>query len=354
MNYPIKFKAAILEDNNKPLKIDEVTFEGPLQAGQILTKITYTGICGKQIEEIDGKSNFQGKIDPFLPHLLGHEGAGIVVDIGPSVTKVSPGDYVVLHWLKGGGINSATPIYTRNNKRVNAGWITTFNEYGVISENRVTKISKDTNLEIACLLGCCVTTGVGVILNEAKPLPGDSIAIFGCGGVGLNAIQGAALINSYPIIAVDKNPKSLELSKKFKADYTIDTSRINPIEKIREITQGKGAKYVICSLSNPSGIESAIQSCSTPGNVYFVGVPPINSQITLNPFEIHSGKKLQGSQGGACILERDIPKYLDFYRRGLLKLDELITDSFSLDRINDGINLMKSGIPGRLVVDMNY
>ena len=141
VRYPLRFKAAILEYNNRPLTIDEVTFSGPLGPGQILVRIYYSGICGKQIEEIKGIAG----PDRYLPHLLGHEGSGVVIDIGPGVNKVAPGDYVVLHWLKGSGMDAQTPVYTRNGKRVNAGWITTFNEYGVVSENRVTSIPKDTN-----------------------------------------------------------------------------------------------------------------------------------------------------------------------------------------------------------------
>ena len=318
MEYPLKFKAAILESTNEPLKIEDVYFEGPLDFGQVLVRIHYSGICGKQFEEIQGRSNFQGKPDPFLPHMLGHEGGGEVIDFGPGVTKVSPGDYVVLHWMKGNGINSPTPIYARGNKRINAGRITTFNEYGVISENRLTRIPKKSNLEIACLLGCCVTTGIGVILNEAKPLPKDSIAIFGCGGVGLNAIQGAALSYANPIIAIDKNSESLKLAKEFGATHLINSNYDDVLNKIKEITGG-GAKFVISSLGNPKVIETSIEASSIPGNVYIVGVPPLDSKITVNPFAIHSSRKLQGSRGGGCFPDRDIPKYLQLYEDKVLK-----------------------------------
>ena len=351
--YPLKFKAAILENTCEPLKIDEVCFKGPLDFGQVLVRIHYSGICGKQVEEVQGMSNFHGKPDPFLPHMLGHEGGGVVMDVGPGVTKVKIGDSVVLHWLKGSGINAPTPIYERDGKRINAGWITTFNEYGVISENRLTPIPRKSNLKIACLLGCCVTTGVGVILNEAKPLPGDSVSIFGCGGVGLNAIQGAKLLNAYPIIAIDKNQESLELAKKFGATHTINSGVNNVLNEIKEITEDKGTKFVIIALSKLEVIETAIEAGSIPGEVYLAGVPPLDSQITINPFAVHSARKLQGSAGVGCFPDRDIPKYLQLYENNVLNLDEIISSSISLDEINQGIDIMKSGKTGRCVVNMS-
>jgi len=347
IKYPLTFKAAVLEKNNEPLNIDTVTFGGPLQPGQVLVRIHYSGICGKQIEEIKGT-----KPDPFLPHLLGHEGSGVVIDIGPGVKKVSPGDYVVLHWLKGSGIDAPTPIYSRNGKKVNAGWITTFNEYGVISENRLTPIPKDASLDIASLLGCAVTTGLGVIFNDANLKPNESVAVFGCGGVGLNAIQGASLVRGYPIIAVDINSESLSLAKKFGATHTIKADSTGVLEEIKKITNGEGAKFVIIALGNPEAVEMAVNASSIPGTVYFVGVPPINSKITVNPLDIHRLRKLVGSYGGGSFPDRDIPAYLDLYSKGHLKLKELISCFVTLDKINDGIERVLSGKIGRCVVRM--
>jgi len=365
IKYPLKFKAAILQKNNKPLLINEVIFEGPLQAGQVLTKIYYSGICGKQIEEIQGT-----RPDPFFPHMLGHEGSGVVVDIGQGVKKVLPGDKVVLHWTKGRGINSDTPIYNKNGQKINAGCITTFNEYGIISENRLTPLSKNSDLEVACLLGCCVTSGVGVVFNEANPLPEESIAVFGCGGVGLNSIQAARIKYCNPIIAVDKNKENLTLAKKLGATHIINIESEDTIKKIREITnphKGKiiidaknmnlkepGADYVICAVSNPEVIEIAIESCSIPGKVYLVGVPPYSSKISMNAFDIHAGRTIQGSHGGDCIPERDIPKYMRLYEKGFLKFKELISNEVSLEHVNEGIELLKKGILGRCIISMNH
>ena len=170
-----------------------------LDVGQVLVKVEYSGICGKQLDEISGK---QGP-DPYLPHLLGHEGGGIVAEIGPGVRKVSAGDHVVVHWTKGAGIDSAPPRFKWDGAVISAGWATTFSDYTIVSENRLTTVPKDLRLDVAALLGCAVTTGLGIVFNNAQLMPGQSIAVFGVGGVGLNVVQGAALVNAYPIVAVD-------------------------------------------------------------------------------------------------------------------------------------------------------
>jgi len=348
ITYPLLFKAAFLEQNNKPLIIDDVMFSGPLGVGQVLVRIYYSGICGKQIEEIKGT----GGPDPFLPHMLGHEGSGVVVDIGPGVKKVKPGDCVVLHWLKGSGIDAETPFYTCNEKRINAGWITTFNEYGVISENRLTPIPRGTDMAIACLLGCAVTTGIGTVLHDAKLCPGDSIAIFGCGGVGLSAVQGAVLVHGHPIIAIDRNAKSLDMALKFGASHTINPDSENVLEKIGLITGGKGVNSVIITVNAPQVIEMAVKAGAIPGTVSVISVPPANSTIAVDPLAIHRRRTLIGSYGGGTVPDIDIPRYLALYHRGHLKLKELIQTIIPLSRINDGIDAHLSGKGGRCIVRM--
>ena len=194
----MKSRAAILVESNAPLVIDEIEIPA-LQCGQVLVRVYRSGICGAQLNEI---AALKGP-DRFLPHLLGHEGGAEVVDIGPGVTHVKPGDRAVLHWRKGAGIHSATPKYRWGDKIVNSGWVTTFNEYAVVSENRVTAVPKDVDLEVAALMGCAITTGLGLITNDAKLKIGESVLIYGAGGVGMTTIVGAALMSAWPIIAVD-------------------------------------------------------------------------------------------------------------------------------------------------------
>jgi S-(hydroxymethyl)glutathione dehydrogenase/alcohol dehydrogenase len=348
MKYPRKFKAAILEKNNEPLLLRDVEFAGPLEFGQVMVQIHYSGICGKQIEEIQGT----GGADPYLPHLLGHEGSGIVVDVGPGVTKVNPGDNVVLHWLKGEGIQAATPTYHRDGLVVNAGSITTFNEYSVVSENRVTAIPSGTDLKEVCLLGCCVATGIGVILNEALLSPGDSLAVVGCGGVGLSAIQGGRLAGADPIIAIDSNPASLDLALKLGANQAINPCSSNIESEISRITDGNGCGTVVIAVGNPNAIETGTRLSSLPGRVYVVGVPPLGASISVDPLDIHRGRTIMGSYGGGCVPGRDIPAYLELYNQGEINLQDMISQTVGLDRINDGIGMLLDGVAGRCVVKM--
>lgn len=348
INYPIRFKAAILKENNKPLLIDDVIFKGPLKKGQVLVRIYYSGICGKQIEEIKATA---GK-DGYLPHMLGHEGSGVVIDVEAGVKKVKPGDFVVLHWVKGTGIEASTPLYKRNGKRVNAGWITTFNEYGIISENRMTPIPRNSDMKVAALLGCAVTTGVGVILNKAKVKKRESVAVFGCGGVGLNVVQGAKLAGAKPIIVVDKNRKSLKMAVSLGATHAFQLLNNSITHKIKVATLGYGARHVVIAAADPKVIEFAVEASSIPGSVYFVSVPPKGAKITIDPLAIHKKRAFLSSWGGDIIPDKDIPCYLSLHKKGRLKLNSLITKVVSLDNINKGIDFITSGNSGRCMVEM--
>ena len=215
-------KAAILEKLNYPLVIDKLELP-ELDYGQVLVEVKRSGICGAQIGEMTG---VKGE-DKYLPHLMGHEGGGIVVEIGPGVTHVKKNDHVVMHWRKGAGIECRPPRYGRNGGFVGGGWVTTFNDYSVVSENRLTVIPDDIPFEIAALMGCAVTTALGLINNEANIKIGQSVAVAGCGGVGLNIIQGAALVSAYPIIAIDLYDHKLELAKKMGATHTINSRNEN-------------------------------------------------------------------------------------------------------------------------------
>ena len=192
-------KAAILIESKKPLVVSNIELPSSLTYGQVLVKIFYSGICGAQLNEIEA---LKGP-DKFLPHLLGHEGSGIVEKIGEGVSTVKVGDHVVLHWRPSSGLQSATPKYDWNGKTVNAGWVTTFNEKAIVSENRLTTIPKHVNLKTAALFGCAITSGFGAVNNDAKVKIGQSVLIYGMGGMGLNIAYAASLVSAYPIIGVD-------------------------------------------------------------------------------------------------------------------------------------------------------
>lgn len=344
----IKMKAAVLYETNKPLVVE--TLQVPeLQSGQVLVQVKFSGVCHKQMEEICGHRG----TDPYLPHLLGHEGAGIVEAIGPGVTSVAPGDHVILSWIKGRGINSSTPTYYKGDKPINAGWITTFNEYAVISENRVTAIRKDMPLDKAALLGCAVPTGTGVVINQAKVPPGSSVAVYGVGGVGLNAIQGAALVSAGKIIAVDILDAKLEMARKFGATHTINAVNQDPVQSILKITDNYGVEYAFDTIGKIQTMEQAYESTTKYGGyVAIVGVPPYGGKISIDAYPLHDGKVLTGTSGGQTDKEKDFPRYIELYFAGKLKLDELITHRFGLDEINEAFTAMEKGELGRAIVEL--
>ena len=228
-------KAAILVEQNSPLAVEEIEIP-KLEVGQVLVQVKHSGVCGKQLDEISGKRG----LDPFLPHLLGHEGSGIVEEVGPGVRKVKRGDHVVLHWMKGSGIDSAPPRFQWNGTTVNAGWVTTFSEYTVVSENRITAIPADLELDAMSLLGCAVTTGLGIVFNNASLKPGQSIAVFGAGGVGVNVLQGAALVSAHPIVAIDLYAPKLEQAAAFGATHTVNATQNDREALLMEISGGQG------------------------------------------------------------------------------------------------------------------
>ena len=346
VKYPLKFKAAVLEKIGAPLSLLEISFDGPLAPGQVLVKFAFSGICGKQIEEMDGL----GGEDKFIPHLMGHEGSGVVQDVGPGVSKVKVGDTVVAHWRKGSGMQSATPHYHLGGKKINAGWVTTFNEFAVVSENRVTAISSGTDLCHAALFGCAVTTGVGVSLNVADILPHDTVAVVGCGGVGLCAVQGAHLRTPKLLIAVDVNDEALKLAGTFGATELINPTKVDPISRIRELTHGAGVSKSLVCTGNIKAIEQAIASTSVPGDCVLVGVPPRGPMISIDPFDVMHERNIKGSLGGGSYPDRDIPSYLHLLKKGQINMTGLITDVKPFNEINEAITMMKGPNPGRFMV----
>jgi len=338
--------AAILEQANRPLVVTEIDVPEP-EVGQVLVRIHHSGICGKQIDEITGK-----RPDPYLPHLLGHEAAGTVEAIGPGVRKVGVGDRVVLHWVKGSGIDSETPKFVNDGVEINAGFVTTFSQHTVVSENRVTQIPESIPTDVAALLGCAVTTGFGIIMNNANVKPGQSVAVFGVGGVGINVIQAAALVNAHPIIAVDIHQDKLEQAKKFGATHIVDSSKTDPVAAIKELTGGNGADASVDTVGAVPVRVAAYDSASNAGTVVFAGVPGGEDRMTVDSFPLHFGRKVVGSHGGDTVPDVDIPRYARLYELGLIKLDEQISHRFPLSKVNEAVELVRSGDATRVVLEM--
>jgi Zn-dependent alcohol dehydrogenase len=346
---PKTMKAAVLTELKAPLVIAELTLPASLAVGQVLVKIYFSGICGSQLGEIDGA---KGE-DKFLPHLLGHEASGVVIAVGLGVKHVKVNDKVVLHWRKGLGIESETPHFNWDGRKVNAGWITTFNEYAIVSENRVTAIPADSDMEVAALFGCAVTTGFGVVENNAKVRIGESVVVFGAGGIGLNIVQAAALVSAYPIIAVDVHHNKLELARQMGATHVIDSSLVDARQAIIDIVGNAGVDAFIDNTGQPAIIEMGYQIAKPQGRVTLVGVPRKGNYINIYSLPLHFGKGMSGSHGGEAIPQTDIPRYQNLFRAGRIKLRELITDHFTLDQVNEAIAGMRTGtVGGRCLIKM--
>lgn len=342
-----RMKAAILVELNKPLIVDEVDLPDSLTCGQVLVKINYSGICGSQLGEIAGVKG----PDKYLPHLLGHEGSGIVVETGPGVQHVKVDDHVVLHWMKGKGIEAEPPIYGWQGKRLNAGLVTTFNEYAIVSEDRLTSIPRELAGNIAALFGCAVTTGIGVVVNDAKIKPGESVVVFGIGGVGLNVIQGASLVSAYPIIGVDLYDNRLELAKHMGATHTINSKREKPEQTIRAILGNNGVDVFIDNTGLPEIIEMGYQVTNQKGRVILVGVPRKGNNVSIYSLPLHFGKVLKGSHGGESDPSEDIPRYLNLVNAGLMKPAKQITHESTLEEINEAIDKMRLGeVAGKIIL----
>lgn len=349
MDIPKTMKAAILVEQRKPLVLDEVELPQTLEVGQVLVKIHFSGICGSQLGEIDGA---KGE-DKFLPHLLGHEASATVMEIGPGVKHVKPGDAVVLHWRKGLGIEGAPPNYRWRGVKLNAGWIATFNEYAIIAENRMTTIPNDSDLEVAALFGCAVTTGFGVVENNAKVRIGESVVVFGAGGVGLNIVQAAALVGAYPVIAVDLFDNRLALAKEMGATHIINAKSQDAKAEIEKITGIQRVDVFIDNTGQPVIIEMGYAITKPQGRVTLVGVPRKGNNISIYSLPLHFGKGLTGSQGGEAIPNLDIPRYQSLFRANRIKLRELLTERLPLQDINIAIDNMRSGkTSGRCLIHM--
>ncbi|MFO0967410.1 MAG: zinc-binding dehydrogenase [Gemmataceae bacterium] len=341
-------KAAVLVETNHPLEILDIELP-KLDVGQVLVQMEWSGICGKQIDEILARRG----PDPYLPHLLGHEGTGIVRDVGPGVRKVKPGDKVVLHWMKGSGIDAApAKVRSRDGRVINAGCVTTFGTHTVVVENRITKIGPDTPGDVAALLGCAVTTGLGIVFNNAHLKPGESIAVFGVGGVGLNVIQGAALVNAHPIVGIDLIDSKLDWARSFGATHTVNSGKQDAAATLKEMTGGKGFDVTVDTTGNRQVRELAYDVASPKGRIIYAGVPGVHDKITIDSFPIHFGRQLIGSHGGETAPDQDIPRYLGLYQRKQLSLDNLITHRFPLEKINEAIDAVRTGTAGRCLVKL--
>lgn len=333
----MKTLAAVLVAQRQPLELMEVEIP-QLGYGQVLVRLTASRICGSQIGEINGVKG----PDRWLPHLLGHEGCGRVLETGPEVRHVKAGDKVCLHWRPGVGMECRPPVYQSACGQVNAGYITTFNHLGVISENRMTVVPVELDDEVVCLLADTLTTGFGIISNDAAVKIGESVAVIGAGGIGLGVILGAVLTGAYPIIALDLFDHKLEVAKQFGAHYAVNTSEGNWVEQVEAILGGK-ADVVADGTGNPEIIAKAYQLTSAKGRTVLYGVMPFDKQVSLNTLPLHFGKRVTGSEGGGSQPSRDIQRYIRMMQKGVFDAKPMISHRGSLEDVNQLITQMCTG-----------
>ena len=342
--------AAILVDSRNPLIIDEIVLPSELDAGQVLVEVITSGICGAQINEIDAVKG----PDKFLPHLLGHEGFARVLEIGPGVTTVLPDDFVVMHWRPGSGIQATPALYAWQGKRLNAGWVTTFNNHAVVSENRLTKILPgDHDKNVLPLLGCALTTALGVLENDAKVNFRDSILVFGSGGVGLALIKIAKIFGINNVVVVDINDEKLKYANDLGASGTVKfTNKEETLNELRRVYGKLSPSVAIDTTGNTDAIELCYEVSSNIGRVILVGVPKSDSKAKIYTLPLHFDKIIKGSHGGGSNPEIDIPVLLDLIHRKELNLDGYPTQNFRLKEINEAFMKLRSGAnAGRLVLD---
>lgn len=340
-------KAAVLTQINAPLEILDVVPE-ELSYGQVQVKVLVSGICGAQLAEIRGEKGNAA----YLPHLLGHEGCGIVKACGVGVTRVKPGDKVVIHWRKAAGIESPIPRYRIGKRIITSGRNCTFTEESICSENRLTPIPADTPRDFAALLGCGLSTALATIEREAAMRPGESLMIVGLGGLGVNLLRAAALMHCTPVVCVDVHESKRSIADAYGATFinSRDTSIAAELE-------GAGCKcgcdVVIDTAGTADSFRRSIPFVAPSGRFVMIGQPPVGESVEIvhaSEMFAGDGKSIRATQGGGFRPDLDIPRYLKLHASGALNVSGIITHRVTLDNINRGLDLVRKGEASRIMV----
>ena len=367
----MKTRAAVAWEAGKPLEIEEIHLDGP-QHGEVMLRNIATGVCHTDAFTLSGE-------DPegLFPAILGHEGGSIVEEVGSGVTELKPGDHVIplytpecgqcnfctsgktnlcqaIRVTQGQGLMpDGTSRFSKGGKQIyHYMGTSTFSEYTVLPEIAVAKISQDAPLEKICLLGCGITTGIGAVLNTAKVEPGATVAVFGLGGVGLSAIQGAVMAKASRIIAIDINADKFELAKQMGATDTVNPNDHDESiqDVIVEITNG-GVDYSFECVGNVNLMRSALECCHKGwGESVIVGVAGAGQEISTRPFQLVTGRVWRGTAFGGCKGKSQLPNMVDQYMNGEIKVDEFVTHTMGLEEINTAFDLMHEGKSIRSVI----
>lgn len=366
----MKTRAAVAFEAKQPLEIVELDLEGP-KDGEVLVEIMATGICHTDSYTLDGLDS-----EGLFPSILGHEGAGIVRDVGAGVTSVKPGDHVIPLYTPecrqcksclSGKTNLCTAIRATQGKGLMPDGTSrfsykgetiyhymgcsTFSNFTVLPEIAVAKIREDAPFEKACYVGCGVTTGVGAVTNTAKVQAGDNVVVFGLGGIGLNVIQGAKMVGADKIVGVDLNPSKREWGEKFGMTHFVNpTETADVVAQIVELTDG-GADYSFDCTGNTDVMRQALECCHRGwGTSVIIGVAEAGKEISTRPFQLVTGRNWRGTAFGGAKGRTDVPKIVDWYMQGKIQIDPMITHVMPLDKINDAFDLMHAGESIRSVV----
>jgi S-(hydroxymethyl)glutathione dehydrogenase/alcohol dehydrogenase len=345
-------KAAVLSRLNQPLEILGGLEYAPPVRGQVLVRLAYSGVCHSQLMEVRGRRGH----DAYLPHLLGHEGTGRVVAVGEGVVKVRQGDLVILGWIKGSGLDAGGVKYRCScmDQPINAGAVTTFNEYALVSENRVVPLPEGIPLDVGVLFGCAVPTGAGILTNDLRPAPDSTIAVFGLGGIGMSALMATMLFQCSKVIAVDVSADKLALATAFGATHTINATQADPVGIIRTMTGGLGVHYAVEASGQARVIEQAFESVRRAGGVcVFASHPEHGKRISIDPYELICGKQIRGSWGGSSNPDQDIPMFAKLYAEGRLPLEKLITKRYPLEAINEALDDLEQHRVGRPLIEID-
>jgi S-(hydroxymethyl)glutathione dehydrogenase / alcohol dehydrogenase len=366
----MKTRAAVAWKAGQPLTIETLDLDGP-RAGEVLIEIKATGICHTDYFTMSGE-------DPegLFPAVLGHEGAGVVVDVGAGVTSLKPGDHVIplytpecrqckfclsrktnlcqlIRGTQGKGLMpDGTSRFSLDGKPIlHYMGTSTFSNYIVAPEIAVAKIRSDAPFDKVCYIGCGVTTGVGAVIFTAKVEAGANVVVFGLGGIGLNVIQGAKMVGADKIIGVDLNPAREATARKFGMTHFLNPKdHANIVDAIVQLTDG-GADYSFECIGNTTTMRQALECCHKGwGQSIVIGVAPAGAEISTRPFQLVTGRQWKGSAFGGARGRTDVPKIVDWYMEGKLNIDDLITHTLKLEDINKGFDLMKSGESIRSVV----
>ncbi len=356
-------KAAVLRQINEPLAIEDIEHGDP-GPREVLVRTVAAGVCHSDL-------HFQNGSYPYpLPAVLGHESAGVVEAVGSDVTYVQPGDHVITclsafcghceYCLTGHMSLCQEPELQRppdRPQRLTKGGeplaqflnLSSFAEYMLVHEHAIAKIREDMPLDRAALIGCGVTTGVGAVIHTAKVEPGSSVAVIGCGGVGLSAINGAAIAGAAQIIAIDMVPSKLELARKFGATHVLNAGDVDVKEAVRELTNG-GVQYSFEAIGLKQTAEQAFKILQRGGTATIIGMIPVGTMIELHGPEFLMERKLQGSNMGSNRFRVDMPRFVDFYLQGKLHLDDLISARIRLEDVNDALAALETGEVARNVI----